>query len=286
MEPNHKISGKKRTFRNCKRCDRPFPADKTQCPSCGAWDAPLTTVDSADETILLSEVSRKPIKRITGIGPWDRIFSYDQETGECGLATVQTILVGGVPGAGKSTLAIQSADRICEITKDETFYIAAEEAAAQIKDRAERLQLANPHLIRVYPLGAGHDLGEIIQRRRPKAVVVDSLPALTNDLALAVHYCKLFKEYATILGCPFIIIDHANKGEELAGLMALQHEVDTTALFTVLDDNDDPNECTRRLETKKNRFGPLHVCYLKMVQKGLIAAENPYDDESDPEWNR
>lgn len=278
---NSRIKTAKRSLRTCKYCGQSYDTTKVQCPSCKRWDAPDLTTD--DGTVLLSEVSPKPLVRIPGIGPWDRCFSYNQTTHECGLVTVQTVLIGGVPGAGKSTLALQSADRIAEITGKEIIYIAAEEADAQIKDRAIRLGVKHPNKIRVYPLGATADLGEVFQKRKPAAVIVDSLPGLTSDLSQAVAMCKAFKEYAVVMGFPFIIIDHANKEETLAGLMALQHEVDTTMLFTVFEDK----KKTRQLSNMKNRFGPPQTIYLEMTEFGLIETEeydDDDDDETDSDW--
>lgn len=287
------ISRKKRAVRSCKSCTFIFSVDKSQCPSCGTWDAPLDLQeDGKDETFLLSEISETPLTRIRNTGPWDRCFSlartirpdgkFDEDTG---IVTVQVALIGGAPGAGKSTLALQASDAISQQRNREVFYIAAEEAGAQIKDRSLRLKVKNPDRIRIYPLGASTDLGEIFRRRKPGAVIVDSMPGLTTDLEQAVEYCKAFKEYAVLLDCPFIVIDHVTKNEELAGLMALQHEVDTTMLFTVYDDAEKPEDRTRELTSIKNRMGPNQTVYLKMGETGLREAINTADDEDDdPDW--
>lgn len=265
-------------------CAHPYEVTRAQCPKCNSWDAPLLMTDGDDETVLLSEVSEKPLERITGTGPWDRCFSFVQATKETGIVTVQVALIGGAPGAGKSTLALQATDKIADRTKKEIIYIAAEEAKEQIKDRAQRLKVQNAHLIRVYPLGASTDLGDIFRRRKPAAVIVDSLPGLTSDPAQAVEYCKAFKEYAVVLNCPFIVIDHVTKEEGLAGFMALQHEVDTTMLFTVHEDK----KKTRQLESLKNRFGPSQSVYLEMTETGLVESkgyDNDDDDDGDGDWN-
>lgn len=277
------VKNRKKNLRPCPKCGTNFDIGRMQCPSCRAWDTPANVMSGTeeDETVLLTDVAKTPIRRISGTGPWDCAFSRDEETGEEGLATVQTVLIAGVPGAGKSTLALQAAGAITQSTKREILYIAAEEAKSQVLDRALRLRVPNPELMRIYPLGATSDIGLIIDRRKPVAVVVDSLPGLVGaDLAEAVYCCKVFKERAIIHEIPFLIIDHATKGEEMAGLMALQHEVDTTLMFTTNRKNG-----VRRLQNHKNRFGALQTLYFEMTARGLIPREE-YDDndDSDDDW--
>lgn len=281
--PNSGISQrrKKRDLRPCRQCGYAFDKTLALCPSCKQWDAPviISSEVSEDETVLLSEVSDKPLERLSKTGPWDKCFSYNQTTKLDGIVTVQVALIGGAPGAGKSTLALQIADAVAAATKREIIYIAAEEAKEQIKDRALRLKVCNIHLIRVYPLGASTDLGEIFQRRKPAAVIVDSLQGLTSELEQSVDYCKAFKEYSVALNAPFIVISQVNKDEDLAGLMSLQHAVDTTMLFTIHEDE----EKTRQLESLKNRFGPSQSVYLKMTETGLHETAG-FDDDDDEDW--
>lgn len=274
---NSRISNKRQHVRDCRKCGNKFEVSKSQCPACKSWDVPNAN-NSNDETVLLSEVSPKPVRRIL-TGPWDKIFSYNQTTKECGVVSLQTMLIGGAPGSGKSTLALQLCDEIAEQEKREILYIAAEEAAQQIKDRAIRLRIRNSHLIRVYPLGAGTDIGSIIKSRNPAAMVVDSLQGLTKNLEQQVEYCRSLKEYSVVLDSPSIIISQVTKDEDMAGLMALQHEVDTCALFTIIDKH------TRLFENEKNRFGPLQTMFFKMTETGLVETKE-YDEDDDGETDR
>lgn len=266
---------KKRQLRACKVCGHPYDIVKAMCPVCKSWDAPnISAVD--DETVLLSEVSENPLERISDTGPWDPCFSYDPLTKQSGIVTIQAVLIGGAPGAGKSTLSLMLSARVAKQRSKEILYIGAEEAKEQIKDRGQRLELKEVmNLMRIYPMGATSELGEIFRRRRPCAVIIDSLQGLTQDLELQVDYCKTFKDFAVELNAPFIIISQVTKEEDMAGLMALQHVVDTTMLFTVLEDK------TREIETIKNRFGPPKSVYLKMTQTGLIEAKGYADDDGD-----
>lgn len=227
-----------------------------------------------DETVLLSQVTDAPLSRIENTGPWDPLFSKDG-----GIVTTSVTLVGGAPGAGKSTMALQLIDRIAASTKREGLYVCWEEAKEEVKSRAQRLKLKNPDLIRLFPMGATTDLGTIFSSRKPCAVVIDSLQGLTPDPAEAVSFCKIFKEFAVSLGSPFVVIDHIVKDGELAGLMDLQHEVDITMLFTQPWGKEDPR---RQLSLEKSRMGPTNrIVVLEMTNEGLIEGEDDDDDDDD-----
>lgn len=270
---------RRKETRSCVRCEYKFDINKSKCPSCGAWNNVRAINDGGDQTILLSEVSDNPIKRIQ-TGPWDKCFGQDSSSGECGIATCQVILLGGAPGAGKSTMALQLADRIAQNTKKEIIYIGSEESPPQIKDRAIRLGIISNNLIRLHPMGSSADLGSILLNRKPSGIILDSLPGLTKDPDLAVELCTRFKEYTVELNAPTIIIDHVTKDGDMAGLMALQHEVDTLIMVFKDDGND-----IREMVTVKNRFGPTCSEYFKMTSKGLFLHEDNTnnDDENDDE---
>lgn len=257
---------------DCNSCGRQFDEERSQCPHCKCWN--IANTSGADDTVLLSEVKPDPLMRIKNTGPWDRCFSD-----KGGIVTIGTTLIGGEPGAGKSTMALQLSDKLAEVTKREILIVSAEEAKEQVKAAAERLSLKNQHMMRVYPMGANTELGSVFRKYLPCAIIIDSLPGLTSDPGLAIDYCKTFKKYAIELGSPFLIIDHITKDHDLAGFMELQHEVDTTMKFTVTE------EKVRKLETIKNRFGPTRHVYLDMTEKGLIQTQIfDVDDEVDPDW--
>ena len=215
-----KAKFKRKAVRSCGFCAHKFDESKAQCPSCGQWNIPSAVNDSTDQTILLSDVSEKPINRIV-TGPWDRCFGG-------GIVTVSVTLLGGVPGAGKSTMSLQMADQIGLKTKREVIYIGAEESVEEIKYRAMRLDLKAMNLIRLHPMGSSADLGEIIKSRKPSAVILDSLPGLVSDPDVAVELCKRFKEYSVEYQFPTIIIDHVTKDNDFAGFMQLQQLANKT----------------------------------------------------------
>lgn len=268
---NPKIK-KKMQVQSCHRCEEKFDASKSQCPACGHWNTGQSNNEGDDQTLLLSEVEDIPLRQIK-TGPWDVAFCKESP----GIVSTSVTLLGGAPGAGKSTMAIQLCDEIAESEQREVFYIGAEESKGEYRSRARRLGLRNLKLIRLYPMGASSDIGGILRTRRPCAIVIDSLPGLTEDQEEAADICKTFKEYAVELDAPVIIIDHVTKDGDLAGLMALQHHVDT--LLTLFP-NDDTE--VRTLTVRKNRYGAANFdTSLLMTGKGLVAYTEPEEDDDE-----
>ena len=80
----------------------------------------------------LSEVSALEEERVlTGIGELDRVLGG-------GIVAGSLVLVGGDPGIGKSTLLLQTCQRLVAIGK-KVLYVSGEESVKQIKMRADRL---------------------------------------------------------------------------------------------------------------------------------------------------
>lgn len=264
------MSRKKVPTRECKRCGTRFPESRSQCPDCGAWCTDELFDETLDGTFTLDEVPEEAFQRIQ-TGPWDIAFCKEDP----GIVTTSVTLLGGAPGAGKSTMSIQLCDAIAGSTGKEVLYIGAEESKGEYANRAKRLKLKNTKLIRLYPMGSNADVGLIIMARKPSAIVIDSLPGLTKDPAVAKDICKTFCEYAKLLQSPVIIIDHVTKDGDLAGFMELQHDVDIVlTLF--------PNADTevRTLTVVKNRYASAnHSIFLEMTGEGLKHFEFQEDDD-------
>lgn len=244
----------------CGRCNARVHNDRSQCRSCGFWNVKDALPNGNDGTVLLSELGdAQELKRIVS-GPWDPCFGG-------GIEVTSVTLIGGEPGAGKSTIATQILDAVCGVTERTGLYVAAEENIKQINHRTSRLRVANRALMRMLPMNhIDRNIGQIILARKPCLVVIDSLSKLVkNDPANAVEICARFKDYATELECPFLIIDHVTKDGDFAGFEDLQHEVDCTMMYTVYDDG------VRQLQTIKNRAGQGMVKrFFDMTENGLV----------------
>jgi predicted ATP-dependent serine protease len=135
--------------------------------------------------------------------------------------------------------------------------------------------------------------------------VLDSIAGFTNDADRAVEIVQSFKDYATRLRMPFIVINHVTKDGDMAGQMKLQHAGDISLMLTKSekgvgetvrlagDDDDDDDEDSwfditevRELYTEKSRYGPSGIStYYAMTATGLrqVEREEDLEDEEDEE---
>jgi predicted ATP-dependent serine protease len=278
----------------CNLCSTEIPTGKIKCLSCGTINiggisqTPIANFN--DGSVLLSDVVSADEKRLD-VGPFNRIFggpilnpeeveNDEPEINGPGLVEDSVCLIAGTPGAGKSTFSLHLIDYIINKIGGEALIIAAEESLPQIKARAIRIKIKNLNKIRmVGAMTGGVDLGAILVTRNPKITIIDSLAGLVGeDDAASVEICKISKQYAEKLHCPIIITQHVTKGEEVAGVNTIQHDVDTVMIFRpYIEDGD-----LRELEVDpKNRFGRAFIkMYMLMSDKGLEPLPNDFDPEN------
>jgi DNA repair protein RadA/Sms len=113
-----------------------------KCPECDSWNSfteeiietsrrKAATPKTKVTVTKIEEISADEEERVkTGIKEFDRVLGG-------GLMPGSVILLGGDPGIGKSTLAMQAASHINE----KVLYVSGEESDKQIKLRASRLKL-------------------------------------------------------------------------------------------------------------------------------------------------
>src|SRR5947207_15969734 len=209
----------------------------TRCPSCKTW----LIVREEELAIALEDIRDDDFKRIIS-GPWDPSFGG-------GMVCGSTILVGGAPGVGKSTLFLHIAGGYATQGLS-TLYLSAEEKLAQIKDRAKRIDIMSNRLIRLVDMRTNAvDVIEILKGNKFGLLIIDSLKAIAPDDASQLAVCKIAKDFAIQQDAPVMISHQVNKKADFYGLMSIQHEVDTTVYFDDLGNN------VRELETRKNRNG-------------------------------
>src|SRR4051812_9602725 len=131
----------------CQQCGAVAPKWAGRCEACGAWNnmieelprpAPPKSLGAGGgrrganlDFVALRGDSAGPPRRLTRIAELDRVCGG-------GLVPGSTILVGGDPGIGKSTLLLQAAAALAA-TGAAAAYITGEEAIDQIRLRADRL---------------------------------------------------------------------------------------------------------------------------------------------------
>ncbi|MCU0281633.1 MAG: AAA family ATPase, partial [Acidimicrobiia bacterium] len=159
----------------CESCGYSSPKWMGFCPGCGnpaaLVEAPPARGRSAPpratRVVPLTAVGTEDAaRRLIGIAEIDRVLGG-------GLVAGATLLVGGEPGVGKSTLLLQVAGSIAA-GGGTALVASAEESAAQIALRARRLGLAHPGVL----LAAESDVDAIVaaaDATRPDLLVVDSI---------------------------------------------------------------------------------------------------------------
>src|SRR6185436_1790166 len=133
----------------CQNCGAASPRWQGKCPSCGEWNTLTEETDaiappgtglarrSSGRVIVLEGLkgnTQEAPRFSTGIGELDRV------TGG-GIVPGSALLIGGEPGIGKSTLLLQLAAAFASAGR-RAIYFSGEEAAAQVRLRAERLGLS------------------------------------------------------------------------------------------------------------------------------------------------
>jgi DNA repair protein RadA/Sms len=263
----------------CSNCGTDYPKWLGQCPNCSEWGTlseykvpkgrrrSLNKIPS--ESIPLKNVLKSGQKKrtLTRIGEVDRVLGG-------GMLPGSLLLLGGNPGIGKSTLALQMLGKV----KKPSLYISAEESAEQIAMRAKRLNISSSEM---QLSGENHveDILEQIILLKPEVVIIDSIQTVYSDSidSLPGSVGQIRESGQQLLqickerGVTIILIGHVTKEGIIAGPRMLEHMVDTV-LYLEGDDRYDH----RILRSVKNRFGATNeVGIFQMQSQGLIEVENP-----------
>ena len=157
-----------------------------------------------------------------------------------GIVPGSMILLGGEPGIGKSTLALQIPLR-CKGLR--TLYVSGEESPRQIKLRAMRLLRKEDGEMEDNCTVLGETLVDNIikyaQELTPDLLVVDSIQTIyTDSVESAASSVTQIRECAARLlrlakesGIPVILIGHITKDGAIAGPKVLEHIVDVVLQF-------------------------------------------------------
>jgi DNA repair protein RadA/Sms len=209
--------------------------------------------------------------RSTGLSELDRVLGG-------GVVPGSVTLLGGEPGVGKSTLLLQVL-RSMALTGAPVVLVSAEESAAQVRLRAERLGPVPPTLL----LLEATDVRAVTRSMKeihPALVVVDSIQAVADagvaGLPGSVPQVRACAEYLVRLaktdGVPVVLVGHVTKDGALAGPRVLEHLVDT-----VMTVEGDRHHALRMVRATKHRFGPTgELGLFAMGDAGLAAVTDPY----------
>lgn len=274
---------KARSVYFCSACGFESPRWLGRCPQCEAWNSfderpfavspargrAYSPAQPGSAPTPLHEIDERSVERIaSGIDEFDAVLGG-------GIVPGSVTLLGGPPGAGKSTLALQIAARLAE--RGGVVYVCGEESAAQVKLRAGRLRVEARVL--VYAETNLRCVLDQLERMTPLALIVDSIQTvwLPESQAYAgsvtqVRDCtQALVEFAKRSGCATFIVGHVTKDGTIAGPRLLEHLVDTVLYF----EGEAMGEY-RILRAYKNRFGSIdEICVFAMHDTGLEEVRNP-----------
>jgi len=185
------------------------------------------------------------------------------------------VLIGGEPGIGKSTLALQLA---LQLKNAKTLYVSGEESLSQIRFRAGRMDMQNESCFFLSETSLENILSHL-QHTEPDLVIIDSIQTLYTERVESspgsvsqVRECSnQLLRHAKENNLSVFLIGHINKEGALAGPKVLEHIVDTVLQF-----EGDHHHLYRILRTVKNRFGSTsELGIFEMQQDGLKEVLNP-----------
>ena len=266
----------------CSNCGAKAPQMLGRCPVCGEWGTyeESTVAPAAGSKRGISPRGSAQPQRIQDITATEEM-RIDMQSAELnrvlggGLVPGSLVLLGGEPGIGKSTLALQVLMRMGE---RRTLYASGEESAKQLKLRAERLA-GSPDNLYIMAETSLERILDSVTDLQPDLVVIDSIQTIGTEAIEAsigslsqVRECAArILQYAKEKNVPFIIVGHINKEGSLAGPKVLEHIVDTVLQF-----EGDQHYIYRILRAQKNRFGSTsELGIFQMQQDGLREVTNP-----------
>jgi DNA repair protein RadA/Sms len=251
-----------------------------KCPECDSWNSfseelvetskkkISSGVNQKSSIYKINEISASEEERVkTGIKEFDRVLGG-------GIMPGSVLLLGGDPGIGKSTLAIQAAANI----NANVLYVTGEESIKQIKLRALRLKIKSENL----SILAETNLNLILSAIKEAAsavVIIDSIQTMHSEqfdnspgTVTQIRECtSLLMEEAKKGHFAVILIGHVTKEGIIAGPKVLEHIVDTVLQF-----EGESNHTFRILRSQKNRFGSTNeIGIFEMFENGLQEVNNP-----------
>ena len=269
----------------CSACGHETSRWAGRCPACGEWNTLVEQVRrpvahgrgagsggarssgrAAAKPVALRDVAAVERERLsTGIGELDNVLGG-------GIVPGSLVLLGGSPGIGKSTLTTMVLANLHEAGR-RTLYVSAEESAAQIRLRAERLRAGALGI----PVIAETDLDGVLatlEQERPEVCVIDSVQTLhTMELSSAAGSVAQVREVAgalmrvaKALDIAVLLVGHVTKDGALAGPRVLEHLVDCVLQF-----EGERERTYRTVRAVKNRFGSTNEAgVFEMRDDGLV----------------
>jgi DNA repair protein RadA/Sms len=266
----------------CQTCAYESPRWLGKCPNCGEWNTFSEEFTKSKHTLRgkfkanikeilpLDKVKADEEPRIvSSINEFNRVLGG-------GIVKGSTILIGGDPGIGKSTLMLQVAD---SLTNKLVLYVTGEESLQQIKLRSERMKIKSGG--KIFPVNET-DLGviaNVILSTSPDVVVVDSIQTMyrsefessPGSVGQVRESTAMLSKIARDSNISLFLIGHVTKEGAIAGPKVIEHMVDTVIQF-----EGERHHAFRILRCVKNRFGSTNeIGIFEMHDSGLKEVVNP-----------
>ena len=272
---------KSKTVYVCQNCGADSAKWMGRCHTCGQWNTFVEqrVSSSPSRTGSTRETSPARPMKLHEVEQ-DRKMRIDMGNGELnrvlggGMVPGSVVLVGGEPGIGKSTLALQVA-----LGLDlRTLYVSGEESPHQLKMRSERLGIDNGRC-EVLPETNLQAILSQVDAIQPQLLIVDSIQTLhSEELESAPGTVSQVRDCAAQLlkmakqtQLPVLLVGHITKEGNIAGPKVLEHIVDTVLQF-----EGDSHHLYRILRSTKNRFGSTsEIGVFEMTGEGLRDIPNP-----------
>lgn len=257
-----------------------------RCGECQAWGtleeigSVVVRTTAATSVVrpaqLISEVdASKAAHNLTGVPELDRVLGG-------GMVPGAVILLAGEPGVGKSTLLLDVAAKFARnehgAAPQKVLYLTAEESAAQVKLRAERIGAVADTLY----LGAETDLGTAlgqVEAVQPTLLIVDSVQTFSSGMVDgAAGGVSQVREVAASLiaaakrlNMTTLLVGHVTKDGSIAGPRLLEHLVDVVCQF-----DGERHSRLRLLRAVKNRYGQTdEVGCFDLTDDGIEGLADP-----------
>lgn len=266
----------------CRECGHVENKWNGRCPECGSWNSfeeermlPVHKGRLEQQPVMNSSVQRlSDVPYETTMRVSSSIEELDRVLGG-GVMRPSSVLVGGEPGIGKSTIMIQMLSALSEAGT--VLYVSGEESPSQVRMRAERLSLKSKD-ISIFCDTRLEMLSETIDRLSPCYIVIDSLQTLySSSVASAAGSpnqikvcCMELSLLAKKIGAAVFFIGHVTKDGLIAGPKIVEHIVDTVLYFESAETG------MRLLRASKNRFGSVdEIGLFTMDSMGLHGVKDP-----------
>lgn len=280
------MAKKQKTAFVCSECGAESPSWSGQCKQCGEWNVikelrlgstnPNNVgfsgyAGSTSEVKLLSEVDLAQAERIsTGMTEFDRVLGG-------GIVKGSVVLIGGAPGAGKSTVLLQAIAHAAA-SGISVLYVSGEESLHQVAERAHRLGV-NTHQIKMLAETSVPTICNRVDEEKPALLIIDSIQVMhtagsdsaPGSVSQVRESASFLTQYAKKNQVSIFMVGHVTKDQSLAGPMTLSHIVDAQVVLSTTDD-----ARFRMMRSDKNRFGSVgELGFFAMGSSGLKEVKNP-----------